>query len=416
MEKSKCGSMHDHMSIHVWYGERSATRWVKACRALSASIAVLSLTGCMLEPGMHWQGVANEPGAASSTVSAAGLPQGGSARTGETNASEGALIEITPKFVEQQQAERPRAISVDIEQLFAKPTPYAIGPGDVLDIMVWDHPELIWPPSSASTGATDVYGSNAIAPGYTVDESGVVQFAYIGAVKVGGLTELEARNLISSKLAQFVKNPQVTLRVQAFRSRRVYMDGEIRTPGLFVLNDVPMTLMEAINRAGGFTPLADRASVDVIRDGKSTMVSIPDLIARGINPSAVMLKDGDMVRILGREDSKVFVLGEVTRPTTLFLRNGQLTLNEALGDAGGLNPASAEGKQVFVVRREQAGQPEVYHLDASSPTALALAEGFPLKAKDVVFVDAAPVVRWSRVVGLLVPGAEAAYFGKTASN
>jgi polysaccharide export outer membrane protein len=244
----------------------------------------------------------------------------------------------------------------------------------------------------------------------------VVQFAYIGAVNVGGLTELEARDLISSKLAHFVKNPQVTLRVQAFRSRRVYMDGEVRSPGLFVLNDVPMTLVEAINRAGGFTPLADRSSVDVIRDGKSTTVSIPDLIARGVNPSAVMLKDGDMVRVLGREDSKVFVLGEVTRPTTLFLRNGQLTLNEALGDAGGLNPSSAEGKQVFVVRREQAGQPEIYHLDASSPTALALAEGFPLKAKDVVFVDAAPVVRWSRVVGLLVPGAEAAYFGKTASN
>jgi polysaccharide export outer membrane protein len=377
---------------------------------------MLSLTGCILEPGMHWKGAANQPRAASSTASAAGLPQGESARPSGTNAPEGALIEITPKFVEQQQAEPPRAISTDVEQLFGKPTPYAIGPGDVLDIVVWDHPELIWPPSSVSTAGTDVYGSNPISPGYTVDEGGVVQFAYIGAVNVGGLTELEARDLISSKLAHFVKNPQVTLRVQAFRSRRVYMDGEVRSPGLFVLNDVPMTLVEAINRAGGFTPLADRSSVDVIRDGKSTTVSIPDLIARGVNPSAVMLKDGDMVRVLGREDSKVFVLGEVTRPTTLFLRNGQLTLNEALGDAGGLNPSSAEGKQVFVVRREQAGQPEIYHLDASSPTALALAEGFPLKAKDVVFVDAAPVVRWSRVVGLLVPGAEAAYFGKTASN
>ena len=72
--------------------------------------------------------------------------------------------------------------------------------------------------------------------------------------------------------------------------------------------------------------------------------------------------------------------------------------------------------QVFVVRKAQHGKPEVYHLDASSPTALAVAEGFELKAKDVVFVDAAPVVRWSRVVNLLVPAAEASYFSKSASN
>jgi polysaccharide export outer membrane protein len=389
------------------------------CQKLVSVIAVLSLAGCALEPGMHWRDE-RASGASSASFQAPGSSADSSgpagAPTDETTAPAGALVEITPAFVERQQAEQPRRIPADVEQLFGKPVPYLIGPGDVLNILVWDHPELTLPSISVTTVGTDFYGANPVSPGYTVDQNGMVQFAYVGAVKVSGLSELEARNVISAKLARFVRNPQITLRIQAYRSQRVYMDGEVRNPGLFVFNDVPMTLVEAINRAGGLTTLGDRASVDVIREGKSTMVSIPDLVEQGINPSDILLKNGDIVRVLAREDSKVFVLGEVSRPTTLFLRNGRLTLNEALGDAGGLNPVTAEGSQVFVVRKAQHGKPEVYHLDASSPTALAVAEGFELKAKDVVFVDAAPVVRWSRVVNLLVPAAEASYFSKSASN
>jgi polysaccharide export outer membrane protein len=127
-----------------------------------------------------------------------------------------------------------------------------------------------------------------------------------------------------------------------------------------------------------------------------------------------MLQNNDMVRVFAREDSKVFMIGEVTRPTTLFLRNGELSLNEALGDAGGVNQQTGDGKQVYVVRNITADTHQVFHLDASNPSALALAENFELKAKDVVFVDTSAVVRWSRVINNVVPSAEAAYFTRTA--
>mgnify|MGYP000078324122 CR=1 FL=1 len=73
----------------------------------------------------------------------------------------------------------------------------------------------------------------------------------------------------------------VTLRIQSYRSGRVYIDGEVRTPGLQAINDIPMTLPEAIGRAGGYTPLADRASIAITRNGKTTIVNMPQLTANG---------------------------------------------------------------------------------------------------------------------------------------
>ncbi len=54
-----------------------------------------------------------------------------------------------------------------------------------------------------------------------------------------------------------------------------------------------------------------------------------------------MLRSGDIVRVEQREDNKIFVTGEVGKPTSLLMRNGRMTLNEALGDAGGVNPGTA---------------------------------------------------------------------------
>ena len=167
-----------------------------------------------------------------------------------------------------------------------------------------------------------------------------------------------------------------------------------------------MTLPEALGRAGGFTAAADRSAIAITRNGSTTVVNLPQLTARGINPANILLGSGDMVRVLARDESRVFVLGEVQRPNTQFLRDGRLTLNEALGDSGGVNPASGDPRQIFVIRTSQAAQPEVFHLDARSPAAYALAEGFDLRARDVIYVDPVPVVRWNRVISLILPSAQ----------
>jgi polysaccharide biosynthesis/export protein len=84
--------------------------------------------------------------------------------------------------------------------------------------------------------------------------------------------------------------------------------------------------------------------------------------------------------------------------------NGRLTLNEALGESGGVNPLSGDGSQIYVVRKNGTDQ-VVYQLDGRAPGALAMAEGFELAPKDVVYVAATPLANWHRSISLLLPGA-----------
>ncbi|MDB5868877.1 MAG: polysaccharide export protein [Polaromonas sp.] len=377
-----------------------------------------SLGGCAFAPGLSiGRGVQN---AGSWTNSSANTTQGGETAPGQTPPP-GALLTITPSLISQQRALQKAELGHDVKSLFAEAKAYGIGPGDVINIVVWNHPELVLAPAGA-TLTTDASGLASVGNGYNVSPEGLIQFPMLGTFKISGLTENKAREEITRRLSKFLKDPQVTLRVQAYRAGRVYVDGEVRTPGLQAINDIPMTLPEAISRAGGLTPLADRATVAVTRKGATTVINMPQLSTLGVNPSRIMLAAGDLVRVGSREDTKVYVMGEVTKPLTLPLRNGRLTLNEALGEAGGVNAISGDPRQIYVIRSRNgdsgltvpadAGStptsttPEVYHLDANSPTAYALAEGFELKSRDVVYVDPVPLVLWNRVISLILPSAQ----------
>jgi polysaccharide export outer membrane protein len=388
-------------------GTRSA-RTPGTGRAWAAVAAVVALTaliaGCGLSPGMT---------APSSVTQAKAATE--AARTGggkDDQPPAGALVEINNALVAKEAAARPATIPTNVETLFGTPKPYTLGPGDVLSIVVWDHPEMNLPSTSTGANGPQDQSASHVTSGYTVDSTGSIQVAYVGPIHVAGLTEMEARNLVSSKLSYYLNKPQVTLRIEAYRSRRVYVDGEVRTPGLMVLNDMTMSLPEAINRAGGFTAAGDRSRVSVTRGKQTIMVNIPDMIKKGVNPDNILLQNGDLVRVYSANESRVFVLGEVGHPGPLPFDNGHLSLNDALGNAGGISQSSGDASQVYVVRGQQEGHRTVYHLDASTPEAMATADEFELKPNDVIFVDASALVKWSRVVNLILPSTQAAAAGR----
>ena len=371
-------------------------------RRWSVIIALPWLAACSaMAPGMHF-----DPGNLSSSTSSSTSSEASSEAPVAQAKPE--MRDITPELVKMERAQRAKENDQDINSLVAAPVPYTIQGGDILSIVVWDHPEL----AAAVNGVppTGVVGSEnpvaATAPsGFVVDHQGVIQFPFAGALKVAGLTEAQARNLLAGKLGRYIRNPDVTLRVQSYRSKRVYIDGEVKAPGLQPITDVPMTLIEAVNRAGGFLPTADQSQVSIIRAGKTHRVNLLQLAQRGVNPSTIMLANGDEVRVLSRDDNKIFVSGEVLQPKSLPMHNGRMTLNEALGEAGGINPQTGDSRQVYVVRNAMDKKPLVYHLDTRSPAGLTLAEEFELKPKDVVYVDASSLATWHRVVSLIFPSA-----------
>jgi polysaccharide export outer membrane protein len=312
---------------------------------------------------------------------------------------------ITPDLVQEVRAEKARLVDERVKNLFGTPQAYLIGSGDLLSILVWDHPEL----NIAAAGAQALSSSGAQSPAaFVVDQQGMIQFPYVGAIKLAGLTELQARNLLAEKLIKSIKRPDITLRVLAFRSKKIYVDGEVKAPGNQAIDDVPMTLLEGVTRAGGFLPTSDQSQITVARGGVSYPVNLPMLVKQGVDLGRLMLAPGDVVRVPSREENKVFVLGEVNAPKALPMNNGSLTLAQALGEAGGLNQLSASSRQVYVIRNANQKEPLVFNLDAGSPVALAMAEQFELNPRDVVFVDASGLARYNRIISLILPTAATA--------
>jgi polysaccharide export outer membrane protein len=308
---------------------------------------------------------------------------------------------ITPALLQSEKAAKVRQSTQDIKQLLTPARPYVIGNGDMLSILVWGHPEL----NIAAAGAQALSNSGAQTPAaFVVDQQGLVQFPYVGPIKLAGLTEMQARSLLEAKLLKWIKRPDITLRVLSFRSKKIYIDGEVKTPGNQAIDDVPMTLLEGLSRAGGMQPDADQSGVTVSRKGTTYRINLPLLVKQGINPARIMLADGDVVRVRSRDENKVQVLGEVTTPKSLAMNHGRMTLTEALGEAGGLNQLTGSAKQVYVIRNAGTeAEPIVYNLDARSPVALAMAENFELNPRDIVFVDPSGLARFHRFFSLIMP-------------
>ncbi|WP_246025014.1 polysaccharide biosynthesis/export family protein [Paraburkholderia dinghuensis] len=330
---------------------------------------------------------------------------------GENAAAQGQqeipVTEITLKLIRDlNTTPGPDQIYTEL-QSGTKPGPYTLGPGDVVDITVWDHPELIQ--SQGQANAPAVSHPSDPAPGFVVDQDGFLQFPYIGREHVAGITIEDVQRIVYRKLAEYYTNPQVTVRIVSYRAKQVFVDGEVTTPGALAITDVPMTLYQAITRAGGFTKNADQSQVVLVREGKSYRLNLPDMLARGENPSSIRLRNGDMLRIVAREEHGVYVMGEVSKPVTAVpLRNGKLNLSDAISQAGSISRDTASPRQLYVIRGSTTAKPEVFHLDAGSPVSMILANQFPLQPEDVVYVDSNGLVRLSRVLNLLLPGINAA--------
>ncbi|MET3493611.1 polysaccharide biosynthesis/export family protein [Variovorax boronicumulans] len=326
---------------------------------------------------------------------------------------------ITPELIRAQNAAN-TGIPAEVKALFGRASAYTIGPGDVVGVIVYDHPELLPNAGAVISQQSDPTGVT-VAPGFIVDAAGEISFPYIGRTKLQGLTESSASELIARRIRAFIKAPQVSVRIQSFRSQRAYVEGEVRTPGLQIFTDVPMTLAEALNRAGSITASGDRSQVALSRGDRTVNIDLPLLKRFGADGNNIPLRNGDIVYVGARDDSRVYVMGEVLRPSALFMRNGRLSLNEALGDAGGPDLFTADPGQIYVIRSvSQAdgspGTPEVFNINAKNPVALALADRFELKPRDVVYVDRVPLVSWNRVANLILPAAQVANLARDTAR
>jgi polysaccharide biosynthesis/export protein len=223
----------------------------------------------------------------------------------------------------------------------AQQSDYVIGPQDVLTVTVYDQ--------------LDLSGK------FNVEADGSFAYPLIGRIVAGGLTLRAVETELKRRLSDgYLKNPQVSVAIEQYRSQRIFVIGEVRAPGAYQLTG-DMTLIEALARAGSVTTEAgeeilivrppeaksrsgpvlptDDASAEIIR------VNARDLQA-GVLSQNVALRDGDTLVVLRAQS--VYVFGQVKTPGAFAAEKGTTVL-QALSLAGGVTDRGSTGR-VFIVR------------------------------------------------------------------
>lgn len=364
-------------------------------RALTVLLMVAALGACTIIPGSH--------------ISGAGSSRWFSddSEYEEVPEDEVRIMRIRPGLPALNPLEQPPVLPEELET--ASHYDYVVGPGDVLNITVWDHPELTIPAGSMRSPSE---------AGNWVHNDGTIFYPYVGVIEVAGMRVTEIREVITRRISRYIEDPQVDVTVAAFRSQRVYVAGSVREPGAYPVTNVPMRLLDAVNAAGGVTEEADWRNVLLTRDGREYSLSLRSVYERGDARYNVLLKAGDVVHVARADDNKVFMLGEVRQPQSLMMGRNGLTLAEALSEAGGLNEMQADATGVFVMRRapDEAGVINLYQLNAKDATALVLADEFVLNPRDIIYVTAAPIARWNRLISQIMPTIQGVYFTARAER
>ncbi len=217
---------------------------------------------------------------------------------------------------------------------------YRIGPGDLLELKVFEVKEL--------------------DQTVRVSEDGSITLPLVGRVMVEGLTQEGVVQKLTGLLsAKYVKNPQVTIFIKEYKNQQVAVIGAVANAGSYELVG-RKNLLHINSMAGGFTESAGDG-VFILRegpDGKTSTIAIDlkDLLVNGNQALNIPLEPNDVVNVPVDREIRVFVMGRVTRPGAVKAKLSEgITLFQAIADAGGLAEGAKESR-ITITRKDRSGR------------------------------------------------------------
>lgn len=253
---------------------------------------------------------------------------------------------------------------------------YLLGPGDVLDIVV--------------------FGDTDLTRTVTIRADGMISLPLINEVLAVGLTPTQLTEKIAGALKPYLKDPRVTVTLSQSRPLKIYLVGEVRNPGAFDMKP-GWTVTEAIAAAGGLTEKANLRKSVLIRRSTNTLIplDLDRLILKGDQSANFSVQDGDVIQV-PEFQNRVLVLGRVRTPGAFDLKDGGRVLDAILA-AGG--PDEKAWLESIGVIRQVEGKATVTNVNVAKVTKDGdLTGNILLQHTDIVYVPQTGRINWRDVV------------------
>ena len=231
----------------------------------------------------------------------------------------------------------------------------------------------------------------------TVNLRGRISYSFIDDIQVTGLTPSQVDRLLTKKLAAYLRNPRIDILVKEFKSKSAMVLGELSNLRASTYSKAQSgriqlegrtTLVDLIAQAGGYTIDADIKNLKLIRQGKTYIINLFDIIERGEKSLNVIIDDGDVVDIpeLPEFGERVYVMGEVMKQGVYPLEDAQ-DLLAAISLAENVTSLAKEESTLIVREYEPGKKPLVMMSDLKALLRNAdLSQNIPLKDGDLVYV------------------------------
>lgn len=288
-----------------------------------------------------------------------------------------------------------------------------IGVGDVVEITVFESTDggLFIPAGGGGSS-----GNFVRFPGQAVDASGVISVPFAGSIEAVGLSVPQLEDTIEKRLSDRAIEPQVIVTVNRGSASEVTVLGEVGSPQKLPVSQAGDRILDVLARAGGVRTPPYETFVAVTRRGKKAEIYFNELV-NNANEN-IYLAPGDVVFV---SSAKRFftAFGSTGLSGEFDFGEESITLDRAVGKAGGLLDGRADPRQVFLYRVEAretlqsqgvdlsrfpAGQkviPTVYRVNFADPAGFFFAQQFPMRAGDVIYISNADAVELTKVIAML---------------
>ena len=262
---------------------------------------------------------------------------------------------------------------------------YALGSSDKVSINLTD--------------TDDIDGS------YIVGPNGDIDLPFVGRINILNLTLIKTKEKIISVLKKYYKNYDLQVEIEEYNSSKVYILGAVKNQVTIDLNQKPIKLIDAAIQANYNPNSADKNYGNkglLRRDNKVYKIDINSIFQSIDTKDNFYLKKDDVL-FVDRNSEALHVFGEVTKPGVYF-PNTDYSLTELISSAG-LNNLTANASKVYVIREDYNSflKIDIFKIDITNPINLVLGKKFILKPKDIIFIPPTKLVKWNRVISLLLP-------------